>query len=308
MDSMDKSLNKVTAAEETVKKKPPKKKMSPVMKKRKIQEWVRIGVQVVFFIFAPSIYASAFTAIKNAVTSIGQGDPLQLTGFAVQLLCVCGFTVLFGRYFCGWACAFGALGDWVYKFSQFVQTKLKKKLPKMSEKAIRIFSYGKYVVLLLIVLLCFWSKEGAVIIGKKSPWTVFSMFRNLRFSISGYAIALVLLVLIIIGMAFKERFFCQFLCPMGAVFSLLPTIPFFALKRNKDNCPPKCNACKMNCPVNIKMNDGTLREGESIRCSRCSGICPRGNLSTVFGKLKGNELAPDLIRAALLLVIVLVAN
>ncbi len=303
MDNMDKSLNKVATAET---KKPPKKKMNPVMKKRKIAEWVRIGVQVIFFIVAPSIYASAFTGIKNAFASIGQGNQLEMTGFALQLLCVCGFTVLFGRYFCGWACAFGALGDWVYKFSQFIQTKLKKKLSKMSEKMVRICSYGKYIVLILIVLLCFGGKIGLV--GKYSPWTVFSMIRNLRFTLGGYSVALVLLVLIIIGMAFKERFFCQFLCPMGAVFSLLPNIPFFALKRNKDNCPPKCNACKMNCPVNIKINDGTLREGECIRCSRCSGICPRGNLSTFFGKFKGNELAPDLIRAALLLIIVLIAN
>ena len=34
-------------------------------------------------------------------------------------------------------------------------------------------------------------------------------------------IGIILLILILIGMAFKKRFFCQFLCPMGAVFSIL---------------------------------------------------------------------------------------
>jgi ferredoxin-type protein NapH len=302
MNNMDNSLNKVVEPQ----KKPAKKKINPIVKKRKIQEWVRIGVQLVFFITAPSIYASAFTGVKNAIASIGQGNPLELTSFSIQLLAVAAFTICFGRYFCGWACAFGALGDWVYKFSQFVQTKLKKKLPKMSEKTVRICSYGKYVTLTIIVILCFCGKIG--VIGKYSPWTVFSKIAILNFNLSGYGVAMIILVLIIIGMAFKERFFCQFLCPMGAVFLLLPNLPFFALSRNKDNCPPKCNACKMNCPVNVKMDDGTLREGECIRCSRCSGICPRGNLSTLFGKLKGNELVPDLIRAVILLAVVLVAK
>ena len=58
-----------------------------------------------------------------------------------------------------------------------------------------------------------------------------------------------LLVLILLGMAVQPRFFCQFLCPMGAVFALLPVLPFARLHRQSDGCIPGCNACKQQCDV-----------------------------------------------------------
>ena len=284
--------------------KKPKKKMNPVLKKRKIQEWVRICVQILFFFTAPSVYASAFTGIKNVFVSIGNGNPLQMSAFLVQLFIVCGFTMLFGRYFCGWACAFGAVGDWIYKFSSFIQKKIKKKLPRLPEKAVPVLQKLKYAVLVGILALSFTGNN--TLSAKYGPWTPFSMIISGRFDVftsGNYTVALVLLAVIIVGMAFRERFFCQFLCPMGAVFSLLPNLPLLGLKRNSDACPKNCGACKKNCPVNVMIDDGSLRQGECIRCGKCSGICPRGNLSSFFGKLKGNELIPDLLRGAVLMAI-----
>ena len=53
-----------------------------------------------------------------------------------------------------------------------------------------------------------------------------------NFKLGGYIVGLVLLVLILVGMAFQERFFCRVLCPMGAVFSMLPVLPLFTLRRD----------------------------------------------------------------------------
>ena len=55
-----------------------------------------------------------------------------------------------------------------------------------------------------------------------------------NFRLSSYIPGIVLLVLILVGMFFEERFFCRFLCPMGAVFSLLPILPFFTLHRKRE--------------------------------------------------------------------------
>lgn len=93
-----------------------------------------------------------------------------------------------------------------------------------------------------------------------------------------YATSTILMCIVIVGMAIKERFFCQFLCPLGAVFAILPVLPFLSLKRNKDNCIPKCNACKNNCPVKIKLQDNSLTDGECISCMRCRMICTKGNI------------------------------
>ena len=70
-------------------------------------------------------------------------------------------------------------------------------------------------------------------------------------------------------MAVQPRFFCQFLCPMGAVFALLPVLPFARLHRQSDGCIPGCNACKQQCPVCLKLEETSLRSGECIACEAC---------------------------------------
>lgn len=87
-----------------------------------------------------------------------------------------------------------------------------------------------------------------------------------------------LLVLILLGMAVQPRFFCQFLCPMGAVFALLPVLPFARLHRQSDGCIPGCNACKQQCPVCLKLEETSLRSGECIACEACVGTCPKQNI------------------------------
>ena len=130
--------------------------------------------------------------------------------------------------------------------------------------------------LIAIVILCFMGKGSVV--AKNSPWTIFSLVRVGQYKFAVYIMSAVLMLLVIVGMAIKERFFCQFLCPLGAVFAILPVLPFFTLKRDKDNCIQKCNACKNNCPVKIKLEDNTLVDGECISCMRCKMICPKGNI------------------------------
>lgn len=65
-----------------------------------------------------------------------------------------------------------------------------------------------------------------------------------RFPNSKYLAGIVILVLIMVGMCTQERFFCQFLCPMGAVFALMPILPGALFQRNREKCPPKCGLCK----------------------------------------------------------------
>lgn len=131
-------------------------------------------------------------------------------------------------------------------------------------------------------------KEALAAIGSGEPlaWTAFSMMTAGNFHIGAYAVGLVLLLLIVVGMAWQERFFCQFLCPMGAVFSLLPELPATSLKRNCENCIPNCQACRRQCPVRIKTGESSLRAGECIRCGKCVSICPKNNIFIMKGKKK----------------------
>ena len=90
---------------------------------------------------------------------------------------------------------------------------------------------------------------------------------------------IVLLVMIVIGMAVQERFFCQFLCPMGALFSLMPVLPTGQLVRDEEKCIAGCSLCKRGCPVCLKLNEDEIREGECIRCNKCITYCPRESIS-----------------------------
>lgn len=237
----------------------------------------RIVVQIVFFIFAPALFSQAFGGVKEIFTSMGSGGVIQISAFVTKLIILCLLTVVCGRIFCGWACAFGAVGDWVFQIVQFVLKKLKIKSPRIPLKLVPYLQKIKYVILIFILVLCFKKQNGWIT--KYSPWTPFSLWSVGNFKAVGMGVAIVLLLLIILGMVIQERFFCQFLCPMGAVFSFLPEIPFFALKRKKEKCIPNCQACRMKCPVKIKLDENLIANGECIRCGRCTTICPKKNIT-----------------------------
>ena len=64
--------------------------------------------------------------VRYVIEQIRAGKPIEQNAFLVMLIALCGFTILFGRFFCGYACAFGTLGDGMYALSQWIQKKVKK--------------------------------------------------------------------------------------------------------------------------------------------------------------------------------------
>ena len=198
---------------------------------KKVHAYVRAAIQLLFFLFLPSAFTTAFSGIKSVMTQIGTGSPVVMSSFLTVLLALCAYTVVFGRFFCGYACAFGTLGDAVHALYLFLCKKCKKKPVLLKKSWKKPLSFLKYAVLLAIVLLCFTGVYGEIT--GWSPWDVFSMLRSGNFKVGAYWLGCVLLVLILAGMVFCERFFCRFLCPMGAVFTMLPVLPFFSVRRKR---------------------------------------------------------------------------
>ena len=173
----------------------------------------------------------------------------------------------------------------------------RKKQFQLPEKAVRRGQKVKFVVLAVIVGLC---TVGAYSrLTGWSPWEVFSRLTALRTPPAGFGLGIALFVLILIGMAVQPRFFCQFLCPMGAVFALLPVLPFAQLHRDGENCIPGCSACAHRCPVDLKLDEQSLRSGECIACEACVGTCPKGNISRWDLALGKNFWLPMLAKAVL---------
>ena len=275
---------------------------------KKIHVWVRAVIQLLYFLFLPSAYTAAFNGVKYIFTQMGTKSHLELTSFVAALIVLCVYTVIFGRFFCGFACAFGSLGDAVRALYVWICKKMKKKPVTMKNSVVKRLQAVKYIVLLLLVVACFtgaYAKTQGM-----SPWDVFSMLHAGNFKLGGYVVGVVILALIVVGMCFQERFFCRILCPMGAVFSILPVLPLFTLRRDRSECINGCRACTMKCPSDIELAPDTAPElsGDCFQCQKCIDTCPKGNIHTGIRRLKGNEIWFTVLRAVILVVLLKVVG
>lgn len=267
-------------------------------KKKYIDRVIRAVIQLFFFIMLPELFQAAFSGVKYIVSQMHGSRSIEMVPFIVYLIILTGFTIVFGRFFCGFACAFGSFGDAVYTVSQFVQKKLNKKFPVLPDRVCIYLQKLKYLILVAIILLCFNGVYG--FFSLNSPWAVFSKLRALEFKNTFTVTGVILFILIIAGMCIKERFFCQFLCPMGAVFALVPVITLQYPKKKEDICLKGCRLCLKNCPVNI--NPGTReRVSECIGCNKCVSGCPVSSMH-ILESVNHNILS--VIKAVLLFILV----
>ncbi len=252
-------------------------------------------MQILCFVLFPSAYSAAFAGCRYVFGQIGLGEWISLTPLVKVLLGLLGFTILFGRFFCGFACAFGALGDGVHFLFRWIFKKLKRKpprFPQMVDKHLYLIKYFVLVFYLGVSYLGIADKLNGT-----SPWTVFSQLHELRFDFASYPVGVILLALILVGMCLSPRFFCKALCPMGAVFSIMPVLPFSSLRRHEETCLPRCSACSRCCPVNVELpyDKGGDTSGECIQCQKCRVICPKSNVD--YGRQ-----FPKVVRIAFLFV------
>ena len=179
-------------------------------KQRKVR-LIRAAIQLIFFIAAPSLFSTAFAGIKSIFLAIGGQQSVTWNSFLNITALLLIITILFGRHFCGYACAFGSLGDALYELTAFIRAKCfgKKKKHGYPEEWVHRLQKVKYVILAFLLLSCitgFYSKLQGM-----SPWDVFSMLTTGRLPKSTYIVGTVLLILIMVGMCTQERLWEQYL-------------------------------------------------------------------------------------------------
>ncbi len=112
---------------------------------------------------------------------------------------------------------------------------------KVPEKADRILKLLKFAVLLFVIIgVWTFSVTGTTL---WSPWTIFGMYATFKgFPAASYLLSIggLLMLLILIGSFFIERFFCKYLCPLGALYSLAAKLRIFKIKKPTAACGNCC--------------------------------------------------------------------
>ncbi len=253
-------------------------------KKRKSKRFsvlsvIRTVSQILFFVWLPSLYISAFAGLGELIAASlsGSFSLAETWPSLLALVATVPVTVLAGRFFCGWMCAFGALTDWIYG----IFSKKTGGLVKIPPKVDRALKYLKYLILAVLLIL---GAAGAVSVSALSPWDAFGMLFTVgsipQFGlvISSVAVGGILLLLILIGSAFVERFFCRYLCPMGAFFAITSRAKAVVIDKPREGCG-KCRVCTRHCAMGIQLYEtDTVKSGECIACMKCVESCPRKNI------------------------------
>lgn len=252
------------------------------MGKKKISKTqvVRHGIQLIAFLIFPGLFIATFAAVGDIYKAI-LNKSFELSAYGNQLLLLLAIfpiTILFGRFFCGYLCSFGAFGDLLWA----VSNRIMKKPVIVSARIDKILKYLKYVILLLIII-AVWTVALPVDY-TYNPWNIFGMYSSLKgwgtltglFSVGG-----ILLLLIMIGNFFVERFFCRYICPLGAIFAILSYFRLYRIKKPGNKCGA-CQLCTRKCSMGIPLKAmDVVYSGECIDCYRCVDVCPRDNVSTI---------------------------
>ncbi|AKN31106.1 FMN-binding protein [Clostridium carboxidivorans P7] len=234
---------------------------------------LRTIVQIICLIVLPGLFTLSFSEIGKLYSMIIKGNfnLVQALPGLTAAIAVVPITILFGRFFCGWMCAFGTFNDFIYMAFQ----KVFKKQFRVNKQVDSILKYVKYAILALIV--CFVWTMGNSTLNDYSPWNAFAQIGNFPDAIFQYTFGFMLLILIAVGAMFIERFFCRYLCPLGAIFSIVSKIRIFKIKKPNDKCG-KCRLCTNNCSMGIELYKvNKVNSGECINCLKCIDVCPRKN-------------------------------
>ncbi len=217
----------------------------------------------------PDLFLVTDPLVGFLVTAASRTLSVALLGGAALLV----LTLIFGRFFCGWVCPLGTVIDVVGRlWKGRTETKISR------DAAWRRVKYY------LLAFLAVGALVGGPMVFLFDPLVM--MFRSIALGVvptsTGEAALLPLLVLLTaVGLTgIAHRFWCRYLCPLGALYGAFGRFSIFRRRRKG------CDGCKTGdvreCAAVCGMQAAVMRDGmpeECIRCMACEAACPERSLS-----------------------------
>jgi len=222
-------------------------------------------------------------------------------------------TIILGRFFCGWVCPFGSL----HHFVGFVAKQNKTTAQKIQLNKYRKAQGIKYIILVVFLFMAaFPSMAVSLQTGLLDPIPLVTRSFNLliipiidstinfvsaatRFYDGAWVILVVFWAAVLLNLVIP-RFYCRFICPLGALFGIVGRFAIWRIGKNQSECID-CQLCEKSCEGGCEPA-GNIRISECVLCFNCRQDCQQDIISyQTRTSLAGEITNPDISRRGFVL-------
>ncbi|WP_231570417.1 NosR/NirI family protein [Achromobacter sp. RTa] len=221
-----------------------------------------------FALFWIGWYGQAQLSIVNVLTFFSalrtdfRWEYFLMDPLVFILWCATAISMVFWNRgaFCGWLCPFGALQE----LANRVAKRLGVRQVKISHGVNQRLSTLKYVIFLLLFGFSLYDLALAEQLSEIEPFKTAIILRFVRY----WPFVVFALAVLAAGL-FVERFFCRYLCPLGAALAIPARLRIFNWLRRYRDCGNPCQRCNLECPVQAIDPTGEINPNECIQCLHC---------------------------------------
>lgn len=193
------------------------------------------------------------------------------------------FTLIFGRFFCGWICPATFIYELNSNFAAWLRWAGLSLGNRQFDKRI------KYAVLALGLVLS--AATGSILVAAIYPPAIIGREIYYAIALGGFGVgAAFFIATLLFDLLVARRGFCRYLCPGGALYSLLGRYRVVRIRRIVETCND-CAKCNAVCEFGLD----PLRDGfgqECNNCTACIAVCPTDALAFKIGTFDHPEQGP----------------
>ena len=182
--------------------------------------------------------------------------------------------------YCGWLCPFGALQELANTLAQRLGVK-QIAVPQALHERLWVIKYTLFVGLLG---LSFYSMHDALVMAEVEPFKTAISLRMIR----AWPFVAFVVAILFAGL-FIERFYCRYVCPLGAGLAIPAKLKIFDWLKRRPQCGRECRMCETKCTVGAIDPLGRINPNECVLCLRCQVIMGDATLCPVLKRRSRTE-------------------